>query len=130
MERILLFDGDCHFCNGAVQFISKRDQHGHFKFAPLQSELGQELLQHHRIPLDENSFILIEQNKSYSKSTAALHVCKKLDGFWKVLFPLLMIPRPIRDFFYQIIANNRYTWFGKKQSCPLPPPHIRKRFLS
>lgn len=130
MERILLFDGECHFCDGAVQFIIKRDQKGTFKFASLQSDIAQKLIQQNNISSNENSFILIDHNRYYSKSTAALHVCKKLDGFWKMFFPLIIIPRPIRDFFYNIFASNRYKWFGKKTSCTIPPPHIQKRFLS
>lgn len=132
MERshILLFDGECLFCNGAVRFIIKRDRDAEFKFAPLQSPIGQKLLNQYHISLDQNSIILIEQGKHYAKSAAALRVCRHLDGLWKVLYPLIIIPRPIRDFFYNVFSNNRYKWFGQTDSCPLPDSHVRKRFLS
>lgn len=130
MDNIILFDGVCHFCDRSVQFIIKRDRAGFYKFASLQSDIGQELLVDHRVLIDIDSFILIKNNKVYTKSTAALHVTRHLDGPWKALFPFIIIPRPIRDFFYNIIAKNRYKWFGKKDSCTLPSPDIRERFLS
>lgn len=129
MERIILFDGECNFCDQSVQFIIKRDPKGHFKFASLQSYLGKELLNKHNAPEDIDSFVLIENNNCYFKSSAALRVCKNLEGAWKIPYVLLVIPKPIRDFFYGLIAKNRYTWFGKKESCMLPSPEERKRFL-
>ena len=130
MDNIILFDGVCNFCDQSVQFIIKRDRVGFYKFASLQSDIGQKLLEQHEVPNDTDSFLFIKNNKVYSKSTAALHVVRNLDGLWKVLYPLLIIPRPIRDFFYNILAKNRYKWFGKKESCTLPSPEIRNRFLS
>lgn len=129
MTNIILFDGECRFCDKSVQFIMKRDPHGHFKFASLQSEVGIELLSKYGIPTNVDSFVLIENNTYYVKSSAALRVCKKLKGAWKFLYVLLLVPVPLRDFFYQIIAKNRYKWFGKKESCLLPSPEERKRFL-
>jgi len=129
MDRIVLFDGECNFCDHSVQFIIKRDPKGHFMFASIQSDIGKKLLNQFNVPEDINSFILIDKNKCYFKSTAALHMCKNLKGLWKIPYILLIVPRPIRDFFYGIIANNRYKWFGKRDSCILPSPEIRKRFL-
>lgn len=129
MVQIILFDGDCNFCDKSVQFIIKRDPKGFYKFASLQSEIGQKLIKQHNIPANLDSFILVTDEKWYAKSSAALHVCKNLTGLWKTLYPLLIIPRPIRDFFYHIIANNRYKWFGKKDHCILPSSEMRKRFL-
>lgn len=129
MVQIILFDGDCNFCDKSVQFIIKRDPRGFYKFASLQSKIGQKLIKQHNIPANLDSFILVTDEKSYTKSSAALHVCKNLTGLWKTFYLLLIIPRPIRDFFYHIIANNRYKWFGKKDHCILPSPEIRKRFL-
>jgi len=127
--QIVLFDGDCNFCDKSVQFIIKRDPEGFYKFASLQSEIGQQLLKQHSISADLDSFILMTDEKWYTKSSAALHVCKNLTGLWKTFYLLFIIPRPIRDFFYHIIAKNRYKWFGKKDHCILPSPEIRKRFL-
>ena len=129
MVQIVLFDGDCNFCDKNVQFIIKRDPEGFYKFASLQSEIGQQLLKQHSISADLDSFILMTDEKWYTKSSAALHVCKNLTGLWKTFYLLFIIPRPIRDFFYHIIAKNRYKWFGKKDHCILPSPEIRKRFL-
>ena len=129
MDRIVLFDGECNFCDHSVQFIIKRDPKGHFMFASIQSDIGKKLLNQFNVPEDTNSFILIDKNKCYFKSTAALQICKNLKGLWKIPYFLLIVPRPIRDFFYGIIANNRYKWFGKRESCMLPSPDIRKRFL-
>lgn len=129
MTRIVLFDGECNFCDRSVQFIIKRDPNARFMFASLQSEAGEKLLMKYNIPQQLNSFVLIENSKWYSKSSAALRVCKKLKGLWKVFYLLLVIPKQIRDPFYEVISRNRYKWFGKKKSCKLPPPGIKRRFL-
>ena len=130
MNNIILFDGECNFCDSSVQFIIRRDVEGVFKFASLQSETGQRLLSKHHIPKDIDSFLLITNNKAYLKSAAALHVSRQLKGLWKLLYAFIVIPRPIRDFFYDILAKNRYKWFGKKQSCSLPSPEVRSRFYN
>lgn len=129
MERIILFDGECNFCDQSVQFIIKRDLKRRFKFALLQSDIGRELLNKYDAPEDIDSFVLIDDNKCYFKSSAALRVCKNLKGAWKIPCVLLVVPKPIRDFFYGIIAKNRYKWFGKNESCMLPSSEERKRFL-
>ncbi|MCM3567775.1 thiol-disulfide oxidoreductase DCC family protein [Neobacillus mesonae] len=129
MERIILFDGICNLCNRSVQFIIKRDPHGCFKFASLQGETGQKLLKKHGLTSGINSFVLIENETIYLESTAALRVCRRLDRGWKLFAGFLIIPRPIRDIFYKIVANNRYKWFGKKNSCMLPLPEWKSRFL-
>lgn len=129
MNNVILFDGECNFCDRSVQFIINRDPAGYFKFASLQSAAGQKILKEYSVPDNVNSFILIDNNRYYIKSTAALRVCKNLKGLWKLFYLLLIIPRPIRDFFYEIIARNRYKWFGEKNSCMLPSPDLRKRFL-
>ncbi|SHH21866.1 thiol-disulfide oxidoreductase DCC family protein [Virgibacillus chiguensis] len=128
-KKIILFDGVCHFCDQSVQFILQRDKQEQFLFASLQGDAGQKLVQKYNIPNDLSSLILIDNNKYYNKSTAALRICRELSGGWKFLYAFIVLPKPIRDFFYDRIANNRYRWFGKKDSCELPPPHVRKRFL-
>jgi predicted DCC family thiol-disulfide oxidoreductase YuxK len=129
VEKIILFDGICNFCNASVQFIIKRDPQAHFRFASLQSEVGKKMLTKYRIPEDINSFILIAGERYYTKSSAALRVCKHLKGFWKLFYVFILVPRPIRDCFYRFIAGNRYKWFGKRESCMIPSEDIRKRFL-
>lgn len=129
MHGIILFDGECNFCDQSVQFIIKRDPHAYFKFASLQSKIGQQLCKEHEIHSDINSLVLIEGNQSYVKSTAVLRICRNLKGAWKALALLQVLPSPIRNFGYDIFAKNRYKWFGTKNTCELPPPEIRKRFL-
>lgn len=129
MERIILFDGECNFCDQSVKFIIKRDPNGLYKFASLQSDIGKELLNKHNVQEDIDSFVLIEGGNCYIKSSSALRVCRNLKGAWKLAYFLLVIPRPFRDLFYGIVAKNRYKWFGKRDSCMLPSPEERKRFL-
>ncbi|MCC2249914.1 thiol-disulfide oxidoreductase DCC family protein [Virgibacillus sp. AGTR] len=129
MSKVILFDGVCNFCDQSVQFILKRDKQEQFTFASIQGDAGQELLKRNHVATDMNSFILIDGNKTYFKSTAALRVCKELNGAWKLLYGFMIIPKPLRDFLYGVIANHRYEWFGQKQSCTLPSPETRKRFL-
>ncbi|WP_040950842.1 thiol-disulfide oxidoreductase DCC family protein [Gorillibacterium massiliense] len=129
MDRVVFFDGECLFCDRSVRFIIKRDPQGRFKFASQQSETGQDWLARFNITDDRNSLILVEHNKAYFKSTAALRICKNLSGAWKGLYLLVIIPKPVRDFVYGIVAKNRYKWFGKKESCTLPSPEERDRFL-
>lgn len=129
MDKVILFDGECNFCDQSVQFIIKRDPKGIFKFASLQSDVGRDLLKQFNAPEDIDSFVFIDHNKCYFKSTAALKVCKDLKMPWKLTYFLLIVPKPIRNFFYGVLAQNRYKWFGKKDNCMLPSPEERERFL-
>lgn len=129
-QHILLFDGVCNLCNRLVQFTIKRDPKGKFKFAALQSASGQALLKKFNLPLNDfDSFILIKDDKYYTKSSAGLKVLKELKSIWKIFYPLIFIPKPIRDFFYNLIAKTRYKIFGKRNTCMVPTPDIQKRFL-
>ena len=129
-EPIILFDGVCNFCDHSVQFVIRHDKLDTFKFASLQSNVGQELLKKYNLPTENfDSFVLIRNNKCYQKSTAALQVCRGLGGIWRILYLLIVIPRPLRDGLYNLIAKNRYKWFGKKDQCMIPSPEVRKRFL-
>ncbi|RLQ96230.1 thiol-disulfide oxidoreductase DCC family protein [Falsibacillus albus] len=128
MSGVILFDGVCNFCNGSVQFILKRDA-GYFRFASLQSEAGQRLLNDHQMEPRLDSFFLIENGRLFIKSTAALRVCRHLKGAWKLFYILLIIPKSLRDFVYDMIAKNRYKWFGKQESCRIPSPGEKERFL-
>ncbi|MCM3388067.1 DCC1-like thiol-disulfide oxidoreductase family protein [Ureibacillus chungkukjangi] len=126
--NIILFDGDCHFCNTSVQFIIKRDQKKYFKFASLQSEIGQKLLEEFQIPKTTDSLIFIEGNSSYIKSTAALKICRRLDGMWKLLYPFLIIPKFLRNTVYDVVAKNRHKLM-KQTECRIPTKEELERFL-
>ena len=129
MERIILFDGVCNLCNQSVQFIIKRDRNEKFKFASLQGDIGKRLLNQYQINNKSESIVLIENNKYFTKSSAVLRICIHLSIFWKLFSIFLIIPIFFRDFFYGIIAKNRYRLFGKQDSCMLPSPNIKNRFL-
>ncbi|MBU5210641.1 thiol-disulfide oxidoreductase DCC family protein [Heyndrickxia oleronia] len=129
MTGIILFDGVCNFCNGSVQFIIKRDQNKYFKFASLQSEVGAKLLMEYGVNSSLDSFVLIEDGKLYTKSEAALLVCRSLNGLWKWGYAFRIIPLPIRNWIYEMIAKNRYRWFGKRDSCMIPSKEDQERFL-
>ena len=130
-NSIILFDGVCNLCNGAVQFVIKRDKKNYFTFASLQSQQGQKLLQQFNLPAtDFNSFILIENNKVFTRSAAALKVAKNLSSLWPGLYGFMIIPKFIRDGVYNIIEKNRYKWFGKKNACMIPTPELKARFLN
>lgn len=131
MSAIVLFDGVCNFCNSSVNFLIEHDKAGYFKFAPLQSEIGQKLLEEHKIDKTEiDSVIVIEDNKAFTHSTAALKLAKGLGGIWSLGYVFIIVPKFIRDFFYRLFAKNRYRLFGKKDACMMPTPEIRARFLS
>jgi predicted DCC family thiol-disulfide oxidoreductase YuxK len=127
MDKIILFDGICNLCNRSVRFIMRHDRSATFKFASLQSEVGQKLLNQHPHLAHENSVILIADNRVFSQSTAALKIARQLDGGWKLLYAFILIPAPIRDFIYNIIARNRYRWFGKRDVCSLPTQDQSRR---
>ncbi len=128
---IVLFDGVCNLCNAAVKFIIKRDKKNLFRFASLQSAFGQSVLQKfHLSPEALNSFILFEKGKVYTKSAGALMVAKQLSGGWPLLYAFMIVPRFIRNAVYDLIANNRYKWFGKKDSCWIPTPALQSKFIS
>lgn len=130
LRPVILFDGVCNLCNSAVQFILKRDKRAKFLLGSLQSESGQALLIKHDLPIDDYaSFVYIKEGKVYTKSSGALHVLKDLGGLWKLFFVFILIPMPIRDYAYSLIANNRYRIFGKKNECIIPSDGVKSRFL-
>jgi predicted DCC family thiol-disulfide oxidoreductase YuxK len=131
MGAIVLFDGVCNFCNASINFVIERDKAGYFQFAPLQSPVGIELLAKHSIDSSEtDSVILVENDKAYTHSTAALRIARKLDGIWPMLYAFVIVPKPIRDLAYKLFARNRYRLFGKQDACMMPTPDIRQRFLT
>ncbi|MBL0145548.1 MAG: thiol-disulfide oxidoreductase DCC family protein [Chitinophagaceae bacterium] len=130
IQPIILFDGVCNFCNSSVNFVIKRDKQAVIKFAALQSATGQQLLQQYSLPVNKmQSFVFIENGITYTQSTAALKVCKYLKGLWPLCSGFIIVPKFIRDGLYNYIAKNRYKWFGQKNSCMIPSPDIKARFL-
>ena len=130
-SSIILFDGICNLCNGAVQFVIKHDPHNQFTFASMQSDSGQKLLQQYQLEQTNfDSFILIQDNTVFKKSTAALRVAKNLSGPVQLLSKLIIVPAVVRDAVYNVIARNRYKWFGKKNTCMIPTPAHQSRFLN
>ena len=129
-HAVILFDGVCNLCNGFVQFVIARDRNAYFKFASLQSEEAKEYLKNSSYNLNElNSVILWENGNIYSRSTAALKILKRLTGGWPLIYSTIIIPPFIRNGVYDFIAGNRYKWFGKQDSCMLPTPELKSRFL-
>jgi predicted DCC family thiol-disulfide oxidoreductase YuxK len=130
-EPVILFDGICNYCNGMVNFIIRQDKNAVFKFAALQSEAGQALLEKYNLPKhDFESIILIDNGKAFSNSTAGLRLYNKLPWYWKWTQVFWIIPRFLRDAAYNLVARNRYKLFGKKDACMIPGPSVRSRFLS
>ncbi len=128
---IVLFDGICNLCNSAVLFVIRNDPKKRFRFAALQSPVGQTLLERHGLPKETlNSFVLIEGEQAFSKSTAALRATRRLGYGWPLAFAFILVPRPLRDFCYDLIARNRYRMFGKREACMLPTPDLNARFLT
>ncbi|NDI34106.1 thiol-disulfide oxidoreductase DCC family protein [Chengkuizengella sediminis] len=127
---ILLFDGVCNLCNGVVQFILSRDLKGNIKFASLQSGTGQKFLKQYNLNTKEiSTIVLIQGDRAYTKSTAALRLCLLLKNLWPVLYAFIIIPKSIRDVVYDWIAKNRYRWFGKSEQCMIPSKEHREKFL-
>lgn len=128
-KPVILFDGVCNLCSGSVQFILKRDKEKKFLFASLQSAYGKNILNQFALPTDTfNSFILLEDGKIFTRSTAALKMFSQLNG-WKWVKLFWIVPKFIRDAVYNLIAKNRYKWFGKKDECWIPTPELKARFL-
>ncbi|UCD59912.1 MAG: thiol-disulfide oxidoreductase DCC family protein [Flavobacteriaceae bacterium] len=130
-EKIILFDGVCNLCNRAVQFIIKRDKKNLYKFAALQSDVATLLLKERGIDSSKiDSIILIDPNTAYYiKSSAALEIGKTFGGGWRLLGIFEWVPRPLRDWVYDLIAKNRYSWFGKQNECMIPTPELKAKFL-
>lgn len=130
-KKIILFDGVCNLCNQTVLRIIKLDEKDTFRFTSLQSETGKEIIDYLKIDTTKvDSIILFEPNQAYYlKSTAALKIFGNFGGIWEVSKFLLFFPSFIRDFVYDIIAKNRYKWFGKKNQCMIPTPELLSKFL-
>jgi predicted DCC family thiol-disulfide oxidoreductase YuxK len=129
MDRIVLFDGVCNFCNGAVNFIIRHDDKKKFRFAPLQSAFGEQMRMKFGIGDDVDSIILIEGAKAYLHSTAGLKIAKELGLPWSLGYAAFILPEAFRDGCYKLFAKYRYKLFGRKDLCMMPTPDLRERFI-
>lgn len=130
-DFLVLFDGICNLCNGAVLFIIKRDKAGKIRFASLQSELGRDQLVRNGLDPDAlHSIIVIENEKLFQKSDAVLRIVARMDGAWSWLRIFGILPRFLRDPLYDLVARFRYKVFGKKDACMVPTPELKKRFVA
>jgi len=130
-KKIILFDGVCNLCNSAIQFVIKHDKKNIYKFAALQSDVAKLLLNERGIDSSQiDSIILIDPNIAYyTKSAAALEIGKSFGGGWRLLGVFRWVPKPIRDWVYDLVAKNRYSWFGKQNECMIPSPELKAKFL-
>ena len=129
-KPIILFDGICNFCNAMVNFIIRQDKKNVFLFAALQSESGKKMLEQYKIDWKANdSFVVIENGKAFTKGNAAVKLYNKLPWYWKWTQIFWIVPKFIRDWVYNVIAKNRYRWFGRKEECMVPTAEMRNRFL-
>lgn len=129
-SSVIFFDGVCNLCNSSVLFIIKRDKKSYFQFASLQSNYAKKVLPDALTKEDNlSSIILMKDGKVFQKSSAALKIAYKLSGLWPLMIVFMIIPKFIRDWVYDIIAKNRYKWFGKKDQCMIPSPELKIRFL-
>lgn len=129
---VLLYDGVCGFCNKSVQMILDHDRRGEMRFAALQSEFGEAVVRRHPELGGVDSVVFVDRSageRVYVRSEAALRVAEYLGGPWRLFLAARVIPAPVRDFFYNLVARYRYKIFGKYDSCMLPPPEVRSRFL-
>lgn len=127
---VLLFDGVCNLCNSSVNWLIDHDTKNKFHYASLQSQFGKETSA--KFELQENymdTVVLLEDNKIYLRSEAVLRIFKHLGGAYYLLYLFIIIPPFIRDFFYRIVANNRYNWFGKQDVCKVPTAELKEKFL-
>jgi len=130
-KSIILFDGVCNLCIGSVQFIIKKDSKDLFRLASIQSSVGQGIIKKYSIDIaKKDSIILINNNNVSYKSTAVLFILYKLSTFWKILVIFYIVPYPIRDFIYSLVANSRYFLFGKKDTCMNPNKNTKSKFLN
>ena len=130
MSDIVIFDGVCNLCVRSVKFIINHEADQFLRFTPLQSPAGRRLLREYGFdPEDAKSFVLVADGKPYVKSDAAIRVARHLRGGWRLIGAIKIIPRPIRNWTYDVIARNRYRWFGRSEGCMVPTPELLSRFV-
>lgn len=130
MDDVVIFDGVCNLCAHSVRFILDHETEQTLRFTPLQSRAGARLIRELGFdPEDAKTFVLIADGKAYVKSDAAIRVSRHFRGAWKLLGAIKIIPEPIRDRAYDVVARNRYRWFGRSDACMVPTPELRARFI-
>lgn len=130
-HSVIFFDGVCNLCNASVQFAIEHDKKDVFRFTALQGDYAKNILTKFNLnPENMNSIILMEDDKLYNKSSAALRIAKRLNGIFPILYVFIVVPKFIRDWFYDIIAKNRYKWWGKQKSCWVPSPELKSKFYN
>lgn len=130
-SSVVIFDGTCNLCNGAVNFIIRRDPQARFLFAPSQGELAGKLVRRHRIQESfDETIVLIKGNECFYRSDAALEIASQLTGGWRYLQILRLIPPGLRDWFYALVARHRYHLFGKRDLCTSPAEDVARRFVT
>ena len=128
-QPVIFFDGVCNLCNASVQFVIEHDQENYFKFSALQGDYAKGVLPKFNVnPSSLNSTLLLEDGKLYTKSSSALRVAKKLKGIWPLLYGFIIFPKFIRDWVYDLVAKNRYKWWGKQETCWVPTPALKNKF--
>lgn len=129
-EHLLLFDGVCTLCNASVDLVIRRDSKRRFRYASLQSEVGQRILLDHGLSQTElDSVLYLRNGVLHTKSGAALRIAANMDGLWPLLAVFMIVPPVLRDAVYSWIARNRYAWFGKRETCRVPTDAERALFL-
>lgn len=127
---LVIFDGICNFCNGAVNFIINRDPEAKFKFSPIQSKLSQEIIKKHGVAnVGIDTFLLVKNGRCYIWTDAAMEISKDLSGSWYLFNIFRVIPSSARDYLYRVFARNRYKLFGKSDNCMVPTEELRSRFV-
>ncbi len=128
--QIIFFDGECTFCNKSINLLIKFDKKKIFKFASLQSELGQNVLKRFKKDVTVfDSIILYDGFEIFEKSDAFIKICNQLPSGWKLLSVVKFLPYSVRDFFYDFIAKNRHTFFRDMNSCIIPSKEEKERFI-
>jgi predicted DCC family thiol-disulfide oxidoreductase YuxK len=132
-STIILFDGVCNLCSGVVRFVIARDPHAHFRFAALQSDAARracaEVGATPPVAVDPDTIIVVVNGRALERSDAALAIAARLPFPWPLLGIFRVLPRGVRDWLYRLVARNRYRWFGKSDTCMMPTPELRARFL-
>lgn len=130
-QNLILFDGVCNFCNSAVQMVIEIDRQKIFKFAAIQSELGQQLYRQHGLdPIDIQTLMLVDGERVLTKSDAVLEVLARLDGGWQLLAGFRAMPQPLRDWAYSEFARQRFVLFGRRDACMVPTSELQERFIA
>ena len=130
-QPVIFFDGVCNLCNASVQFVIAHDKKDQFGFTALQGDYAKEILPKFNADLEKlNTILLLEDGKLYTKSSAALRVARKLNGLIPLLYAFIIVPKIFRDWVYDIIAKNRYRWWGRQESCWVPTPDLKSKFIA